>query len=134
MAVVLGHLGLNVANLEESKAYYDQLLPALGYETFFANDNEFSYFPSDGKRGTYLFFNRALEPGAHSRHQPGLQHLAFMMPTRAAVDAAFVLAGALGSQPVHAPRMFPEYSPYYYAAFWEDLNGFYLEAVCHRDE
>ncbi len=134
MGAVLGHLGLNVPDLEASKAYYDRLMPLLGYEPFFATDTEFSYFPSDGKRGTYIFFYLAAADGSYSRQRSGLQHLAFMVPTRASVEAALQLATELGSTPVHEPRMFPEYSPFYYAAFWEDLNGFYIEAVCHKDE
>jgi hypothetical protein len=68
-----------------------------------------------------------------SRHRPGLQHLAFALLTRSAVDAAVARAVELGSTVVHPPRRWPEYPPPYYAAFWTDPSGFYLEAVCHYD-
>jgi hypothetical protein len=55
------------------------------------------------------------------------------VPTRSAVDAATDRAAALGSEIVHPPRRWPEYPPPYYAAFWLDPDGFYLEAVCHHD-
>ena len=64
---------------------------------------------------------------------PGLQHLAFIVPTRSAVDAALARALELGSEIVHPARRWPEYPPPYYAGFWLDPNGFYLEAVCHHD-
>jgi hypothetical protein len=40
--------------------------------------------PGDGKPGMYLFFYPTREDGAHSRHRPGPQHLAFIQPSRSA--------------------------------------------------
>jgi catechol 2,3-dioxygenase-like lactoylglutathione lyase family enzyme len=130
---MLGHLGLNVPDLRAAKAYYDRLAPLLGFEEFLAADDQFAYRPAGGKPGTYLFFYPARESGGYSRHGAGLQHLAFMVRTRSAVDAAHAEAVALGSEVVHAPRVFPEYPQPYYASFWLDPAGFMLEAVCHHD-
>jgi catechol 2,3-dioxygenase-like lactoylglutathione lyase family enzyme len=130
---VIGHLGLNVADLETARHYYGELLPLLGYEPFLDAPDQFAHRPAGGRRGTYLFFYAALEPGDVSRHRPGLQHLAFAVLTRSAVDAALARAVELGSAVVHPPRRWPEYPPPYYAAFWTDPSGFYLEAVCHYD-
>jgi catechol 2,3-dioxygenase-like lactoylglutathione lyase family enzyme len=130
---MLGHLGLNVPDLRAAKAYYDRLAPLLGFEEFLAADDQFAYRPAVGKPGTYLFFYPARESGGYSRHGAGLQHLAFMVRTRSAVDAAHAEAVALGSEVVHAPRVFPEYPQPYYASFWLDPAGFMLEAVCHHD-
>jgi catechol 2,3-dioxygenase-like lactoylglutathione lyase family enzyme len=131
--VPLGHLGVNVPDLTAAKTYYDAVLPLLGYEEFFHTDSEFSYRPVDGKPGTYLFFYPALEPGRYSRHQPGLQHLAFVVRTRAAVHAAHDTVAGMGNEIVHAPKEWPEYHPGYYAVFWVDPFGHMLEAVCHHD-
>lgn len=38
-----------------------------------------------------------------------------------------------GGEVVHAPRVFPEYPPPYYATFWLDPFGIMLEAVCRYD-
>ena len=131
---MLGHLGINVPDLARAKAYYDDVLPLLGYEPFFHADDQFAYLPAGGKRGTYLFFYPALEPDAgFSRHRTGLQHLAFAVPTRSAVTAAHQRVLALGSEVVHEPQEFPDYPPPYYAAFWLDPFGVLLEAVCHHD-
>ena len=129
----LGHLGVNVSDLARSRAYYDALMPLLGFEAFVASDTEFSYRPANGRPGTYLFFYAALERGSYSRHTPGLQHLAFIVPTRDAVHDAHAWAQAHDAEIVHAPREFPEYHPGYYATFWLDPDGFMLEAVCHAD-
>ncbi len=130
---VLGHIGINVPDLAVAKTYYDELMPLLGFEPFFAADDEFSFMPSGGKRGTLLFFYRARETVPYSRHGSGLQHLAFMVPTRSAVHAVHAKAVQLGSEVIHAPQPFPQYPPPYYAAFWLDPFGFMLESVCHHD-
>jgi catechol-2,3-dioxygenase len=88
----LGHLGLNVASLARAKAFYDTIMPMVEFEPFFSNDTEFSYRPAGGKIGAYLFFYTALESGDYSRHQPGLQHLAFIVRTRAAVQETYSTA------------------------------------------
>jgi hypothetical protein len=59
---VLGHLGINVPDLGEARAYYDQLMPMVGFEAFFHTDVEFAYMPAHGKRGTFLFFYRRWKP------------------------------------------------------------------------
>ncbi|GAB2856555.1 VOC family protein [Actinocorallia aurea] len=130
---MIGHLGINVPDLVGAKRYYDRLMPLVGFEPFFAEDDEFAYAPQGGKPGTYLFFYPALEDMPFSRHRTGLQHLAFMVRTRSAVDAVHAHAVADGRQVIHAPQHFPQYPPPYYATFWLDPFGLMLEAVCHHD-
>jgi hypothetical protein len=108
-------------------------MPALGYETFLAHDDQVAYMPVDGKPGTYVFLYPSLEASTYSRDGVGLQHLAFNMRTRASVDAVHELVVGLGSEVVEPPREFPQYPPPYYATFWLDPHGFPLEAVCLRD-
>jgi catechol 2,3-dioxygenase-like lactoylglutathione lyase family enzyme len=130
----LGHLGLNVTSLPRAKAFYDVVMPMVEFEPFISSESQFSYRPADEKIGTWLFFYEALESQEHSRHKPGLQHLAFIVRTRAAVHGVFAAALDLGATAVHEPREFPEYHSGYYAAFIEDPEGFMVEFVCHRDE
>jgi catechol 2,3-dioxygenase-like lactoylglutathione lyase family enzyme len=131
--MVLGHLGVNVPDLEAAKTYYDQVMPILGFETFLAGSDEFAYRPHDGKVGTYLFFYSSLEGGEYSRQRTGLQHLAFIVPTRSRVREVSALVQSLGGEVLHEPQHFPQYGPSYYATFWLDPFGFMLEAVCHHD-
>jgi catechol 2,3-dioxygenase-like lactoylglutathione lyase family enzyme len=130
----LGHLGVNVGDLARAKDYYDGLMPIVSYEPFFATATEFAYQPVGGKPGTRIFFYLALEPAEYSRHRPGLQHLAFMVKSRAAVGRAHKWAKEHGSEILHDPKEFPEYHEGYYATFWTDPEGFMIEVVCHRDE
>jgi catechol 2,3-dioxygenase-like lactoylglutathione lyase family enzyme len=109
-------------------------MPLLGYEPFFARADEFAYRPTGGKPGAFPVFYPALEEAPYSRHRPGLQHLAFMVESRAAVHAVHAKVQELGCEVVYSPRLFPQYRPYYYATFWLDPEGFMLEAVCLREE
>jgi catechol 2,3-dioxygenase-like lactoylglutathione lyase family enzyme len=130
---VLGHLGLNVPDLESARAYYGELMPLLGFESFIDDPDQFAFMPSGSKPGTYLFFYPTGQDGAYSREATGLQHVAFMVPTRSAVRAVFEKVSDLGGRILHQPQEFPQYLPPYYATFWLDPFGFMLEAVCHHD-
>ena len=130
----LGHIGLNVTDLPRAKEYFDELMPMLALEPFFSTVDQFSYRPASGEVGATMFFYPALEAGTYSRYQPGLQHLAFVVRSRAIVDQIHGWARGRGDEVIHPPREFPEYHPGYYATFWYGPEEFMLEAVCHRDE
>ena len=130
---MLSHIGLNVRDLVQAKAYYDSLMPLLGFEGHVAADDQFAYKSINKESETLIFFYRALEQLPYSRHHSGLQHLAFMVDSRAAVRAVHTKALLLGSEVVHLPREFPQYRPNYFATFWLDPEGFMLEALCLGD-
>lgn len=130
---MLGHVGINVADLAAAKTYYDALMPLVGFEPFLDEHDQFAFRPADGKRGTYLFFYPASDPDAYSRERPGLQHLAFMVKSRSAVHDIRRLVQQLGGEVLHEPQDFPQYPPPYFATFWLDPFGVMLEAVCHYD-
>jgi len=131
---MLRHIGVNVRDLVQTKAYYDILMPLLGFEPHIAAEDQFAYRPINNEPGASLFFYPALEQSPYSRHHPGLQHLAFMVESRTAVHAVHTKVLVLGSEVVHSPQVFPQYRPYYFATFWLDPEGFMLEAVCLREE
>ena len=130
----IDHVGIGVPDLAAAKRYYDELMPVLGLRQWFptAADGTFNYGP-DAALGTQLFFYQALEPAEHSRHGTGLQHIGFMVASRAIVREAHEWARAQGAEVVHEPREFPEYGTHY-ATYWLDPHGFMLEVVCHDAE
>ena len=130
----IDHIGLGVPDLAAAKRYYDELMPILGLRAWFPTTTAgaFNYGP-DGALGSQLFFYEAIEPSTHSRHGTGLQHLSFMVESRAVVREAHDWAVARGSEVVHAPRDFPEYGRHY-ATFFLDPHGFMIEAVCFEPE
>jgi catechol 2,3-dioxygenase-like lactoylglutathione lyase family enzyme len=134
---MLGHIGINVPDLDGARRYYSAVMPLVGFEVFLDAEDEFAYRPAAGKPGTFLFFYPSAEQSAYSPHQTGLQHLAFMVRTRSAVaavhSAAAERAGRFGGRVLHEPQVFPQYPQPYFATFWLDPWGFMLEAVCHYD-
>jgi predicted lactoylglutathione lyase len=64
----------------------------------------------------------------------GSHTIAFIAPSREAVQAFFDAAVAGGAEVLHAPRVFPEYHESYYGAFVRDPDGNNVEAVCHVPE
>jgi catechol 2,3-dioxygenase-like lactoylglutathione lyase family enzyme len=86
---------------------------------------------ADGARGSQIFFYQTLETGPYSRHRTGLQHLSFMVSSRATVSEAHDWAVAHDAEIIHAPRQFPEYGEQHYATYFLDPHGIMLEVVCH---
>ena len=84
-----------------------------------------------------MFFYPSAEKARYSRHQTRLQHLAFMVRSRTAVNDIHQVIAELrrkfGGRVLHEPQHFPQYPEPYYATFWLDPWGFMLEAVCHHD-
>ena len=82
---MLHHIELNVSDLSESKSFFTELLPPLGYVLFQEWEQGFSY-----KSGsTYIVFvqteERFLQTPYH-RKETGLNHLAFYADSRTQVD------------------------------------------------
>jgi catechol 2,3-dioxygenase-like lactoylglutathione lyase family enzyme len=133
MATVIGHLGVNVPDLGRATEYYGPLMPLLGYEPFLTAEDQLAFMPADGKRGAYLFLYRATDSGGYTRGATGLQHLAFIAPTRQVVRDVHAHVARAGSTVLHEPQEWPQYPPPYFATFWLDPFGIMLEAVCHHD-
>ena len=130
----IDHIGIGVPDLVAAKRYYDELMPVLGLKQWFKTSpgGPFNYGP-DGGRGSQLFFYEARESGAYSRLRTGLQHIAFVVSSRAIVREAHQWAVARNAEIVHEPREFPEYGAHY-ATYWLDPHGFMLEVVCSAPE
>ena len=134
---MLGHVGINVPDLDAARRYYSAIMPLVGFELYLDADDQFAYRPMAGKPGTYLFFYPSAERSRYSRHQAGLQHMAFKVRTRSAVNTVHTvvaeLAARFGGRVLQAPQVIPQYPQPYFATFWLDPWGFMLEAVCHYD-
>ena len=135
MTASIDHIGIGVPDLATAKQYYDGLMGVIGFREWFpADEHQFNYGP-DGTPGTQVFFYRAQESNAYSRHGVGLQHLAFSVPTRALVEQAYRWAIEHGSEVIHEPRAFPEYGEHAYATYFLDPHNFMVEVASHaRDD
>jgi catechol 2,3-dioxygenase-like lactoylglutathione lyase family enzyme len=119
------HLDLTVSDLARSTAFYDRVLPLLGFRRS-PNAPEGPIWAGAALEvGLVAARSRAL----HDRTAPGLHHLAFTAPSRAAVDALHERLVALGVPILDAPADYPQYAPGYYAVFFADPDGVKLEFV-----
>jgi catechol 2,3-dioxygenase-like lactoylglutathione lyase family enzyme len=122
---VLDHVGFQCADLTASAGFYDAVLAPLGLRRLM------DFKVALGYGGDHPdFWIGELNEGDGFRES----HIAFAAPDRAAVDAFFSAAVALGAEVLHEPRIHDEYHEHYYAAFVRDPDGNNVEAVSHRPE
>ena len=121
---MIDHIGLRVAELAASRAFYQRALEPLGYRLLM--DFDFGVgLGRDGKPDLWLY------PGTPPAEDI---HVAVAADDRAAVRAFHAAALAAGATDTGEPRVRAEYHPTYYGAFVRDPDGYNLEAVCHRPE
>ena len=63
-------------------------------------------------------------------HRPLATRIAFGATDKNAVDQATAIATLAGALNVEGPMFCPEYSPTYYASFFEDPSGNRIEICC----
>lgn len=125
----LNHISITVNDVDKSRAFYERLLPALGYRLLFAEEGTFGFVGADGLK---LYFSRAPENKrgqAFDRYRVGLHHLAFNAPDHAYVDDLHQKLVSWGVTILDAPAEYPKYEPGYYAVFFLDPDGIKLEVV-----
>ncbi len=135
MTEIIGidHIYLAVREPARSEAFYDRLMPALGFRK-----NEFAL---GGERHVQYYnrhFGLVLRPARadaapHNPYAPGLHHLCLRVEGRAEVEAVAESLRALGIE-ASAPRLYPDYAPDYYAVFFQDPDGIRLEITNYRAE
>lgn len=124
-AGAIHHFDLTVADLDRSTAFYDLVLPLLGFRRSEAAPEGPIWAGAQLEVGLVA----ARTSAAHDRFAPGLHHLAFTAPSRAAVAALHERLVALGVEILDAPADYPQYAPGYYAVFFADPDGIKLEYV-----
>jgi catechol 2,3-dioxygenase-like lactoylglutathione lyase family enzyme len=135
--VGLGHVDLVCRDLARSLAFYRGVFGPLGLEEPALFDGErgekihYLRFPRAGSGSIGL--RQALEEQVFELYAPGLHHLALAVETRADVDAAHAAAVEAGAEVLHAPKLWPQYHPDFYATFFLDPDGFRLEVAAARD-
>ena len=123
---MIDHLGINCADWERSKAFYDAVLAVLGYTRQLDYQVAIGY-GRDGKPDFWIADMTAGEADGPNREV----HIAFHAKGRDSVQAFYDTALGLGAESLHAPRLWPEYHPGYYGAFVRDPDGNNVEAVFH---
>jgi catechol 2,3-dioxygenase-like lactoylglutathione lyase family enzyme len=120
------HIDLRVKNRGAAQKFYAQILPAIGF-LIDKSGEKWGLFEAEGSVAV-AFFGFTEEQD----HQPNGNRIAFWAPSREAVDRVAQIIRDAGAKNVEGPELCLEYSPGYYAVFFDDPDGNKLE-VCHRE-
>ena len=137
MLVGLGHVDLVCRDLERSLAFYAHVFGPLGLTEPFLVEGErgeqihYLRFPTPGSGS--LGLRQALEEQEFELYAPGLHHLAFAVESNDDVDGVHARVVEARGEVLHAPRLWPQYHPAYYATFFLDPDGFRIEVAGSRD-
>ena len=123
----LHHIELWVTDLAAAQTSLGWLLEELGW----APERSWPQGRSWRLGETYVVLESGpdVSSGRHERRRPGLNHLAFGLPTSAEVDALVEAAGRRGWTLLFADRHPHAGGPQHYAAYLEDAWGFEVELV-----
>ena len=123
---MIDHLGINCADFDKSKEFYDKVLGVLDYSRQMDVGPAVGY-GRDGKPDFWIADASAGDASGPNREV----HVAFAAKDPESVQTFFHTAMALGAEPLHEPRLWPEYHANYYGAFVRDPDGNNIEAVFH---
>jgi predicted lactoylglutathione lyase len=128
---MIDHIGLHVRDVARATEFYAEALAPLGYGIVMqVSAEETSGSPAVG-------FGAGQKPSfwiGQGEITSGPMHVAFVAPSRSAVDAFYAAAMKAGGKDNGRPGLRPEYHANYYGAFVFDTDGNNAEAVCHLPE
>lgn len=122
------HIDLRVKNRAVAQKFYAALLPALGFTSDESGEvwGAFQVPEPDGKAREFFGFTE--DPN----HRPNESRIAFWAEARADVDRVAEVARHAGALNIEGPQLWTEYTPGYYAVFFEDPDGNKLEVCCRE--
>ena len=119
------HIDLRVRDLTEAESFYAKILPALGFPTRILEKDCVSYDAiSDHPKPECINLTEDRD------HVPNQMRIAFWRDTREDVDSFAAVLKAAGARNIEGPELCIEYSPGYYAVFFEDPCGNRFEVCC----
>jgi catechol 2,3-dioxygenase-like lactoylglutathione lyase family enzyme len=121
---VTGHVGLNVADLGRSIAFYQQVF---GFELKGRSDQTGRAYAFLGNGDTLVLTLWQQSSGQAIRDRPGLHHLSFQVPSLAAVKAAEEQVRAAGATIHHGGIVPHREGATSGGLFFEDPDGIRLE-------
>src|SRR5579863_976426 len=125
--MLFDHVDLRVSDFAKVRRLYDALLPAMGFSEIGEDEQTITYY-RPGARRTAPFFGIDVDPA----HRANGSRIALYAPSRAEVDRLSSVAREAGATAFEPPALIEEYSPNYYASFFEDADGNKLE-ICFRE-
>lgn len=120
------HVDLRVGSLEAVRAFYERLLPALGFTRAVAIEGWLQYEAAEGAGPATEFFGVTESPG----HVPNENRIAFRAADDAEVERLVEVVASAGGRNIEGPGL---EVPGYMAVFFEDPVGNRFE-ICHRSQ
>ncbi|MDQ6764737.1 MAG: VOC family protein [Verrucomicrobiota bacterium] len=117
------HIDLRVRDLKQAERFYEQVLPAVGFTK--KSTGDWISFGAEGE-GKREFFGFTEDPA----HQPNGTRISFWAESREEVDRVAEVVRRAGGGVLEGPELCREYTPDYYAFFFEDPDGNKLEICC----
>ncbi len=120
------HIDLRVRDIDAARTFYEQVLPAIGFTEKTHDDGALVTFSAPGG-GKPEFFDFSVDPA----QQPNETRIAFWADSRTEVDRVAEVVRRAGGLVLEGPELCEDYTPDYYAFFFEDPDGNKLE-ICYR--
>lgn len=143
MEPLIDHVQITVKDLKVAEAFYDQLMPILGFDLTRKSKgavvaHEFEVieyyhplliFAINSPRAVFK------DDIIHPRKPGALHHLAFKATSNEQVDELYPQIKSIGANIVEPPKFYPQHGNHYYALFFKDPEGIKYEIVHEkRDE
>ena len=122
-----GHIDLRVSDIGAALAFYDELLPALGFTERYHGEAWKVWATKEPLPSTAYF---AITE--ERDHVANANRIAFWVASAAEVDRVTEIAGRAGAADLSGPKQMP-YGPGYYASFFADPSGNRLEVDVRSD-
>jgi catechol 2,3-dioxygenase-like lactoylglutathione lyase family enzyme len=123
----LDHIDLRVKDMKTAREFYGKILPELGFRHESPGEDFYTFF-SGGRDRPTEFFGLTED----RNHQPNGTRIAFWADTRDEVDRIATVVRDAGGKVLEGPELCVDYSPGYYAFFFEDPDGNKLEICCRE--
>ena len=131
METALAHIQLNISDATKSLGFYKDLFAYFEYKII---DESPEYIGiSNGTTDFWIIQTEARHNiTTFHRKNTGLNHIAFNVGSKENVDkfcSEFLKLGNVSTL-YNSPKLFPEYSPDYYAVFFEGPDRIKIEVMC----
>lgn len=127
------HIQINCSDIKVSAKFYKKLLGYLEYKIIHDGDSILGM--TNGLTDFWLVeTDKKYKENKFHRKNTGLNHVAFMVSSKDDVEKftnEFLKPGKV-SILYDTPKLFPEYTPDYYAVFFEDPDRIKLELCYHK--
>jgi catechol 2,3-dioxygenase-like lactoylglutathione lyase family enzyme len=134
---VIDHIQITVRDLPVAEAFYDKLMPILGFDLNKKVKGKVSKHEFDVVEYAHpnLLFGinspreQFRNETVHRRKPGALHHLAFKADSTEHVDELFTRIKEIGAIIVEEPKYFPQHGERYYAMYFKDPDGIKYEVV-----